>query len=281
LLTLEEFAGRGDQFLACVFDGHGPNGGFASRYVRDCLPGLWSAKLLESSTGSVFQAAHAGSLHKMLHEGCVEANRSLSSSNIDVYVSGSAGIAALVCGNKLFVANVGDCRCVVGARSGEGIMDAVEMSTDHEPTRTEEEKRILAAGGRIFEWGVPRVWLRDVDMPGLAMSRSFGDLAAESVGVHAEPEIKELVLTTAHRLMIMASDGIWEFIDSQEAVDIIAPFVDKADPHAAAEALVREAVKRWTADEEAVDDITVVVAFFNYPMPSVFVHDHPECGFLR
>ena len=40
----------------------------------------------------------------------------------------------------------------------------------------------MDAGGRVFEWGVPRVWRKEGDMPGLAMSRSYGDLAAESVG---------------------------------------------------------------------------------------------------
>ena len=39
--------------------------------------------------------------------------------------------------------------------------------------------------------GPPRVWLKDQDYPGLAMSRSFGDRVAHSVGVSEEPEIKE------------------------------------------------------------------------------------------
>lgn len=39
------------------------------------------------------------------------------------------------------------------------------------PDRPDEMARIQACGGRVFEWGVPRVWMRDVDMPGLAMSR--------------------------------------------------------------------------------------------------------------
>ncbi len=156
------------------------------------------------------------------------------------------------------------------------------MSSDHKPTRLDEEKRILAAGGRVFEWGVPRVWLRDVDMPGLAMSRSFGDLAAESVGVHAEPEIEELVLGPAHKFLVVATDGVWEFITSAEAVSIIEPLWKRgAGPRAAAEALVAEASKRWMADENVVDDTTVFVAFLNYPPPTEFVARRPECGFTR
>ena len=35
--------------------------------------------------------------------------------------------------------------------------------------------------------GPARVWLKDLDVPGLAMSRSLGDYVAQSVGVSPEP----------------------------------------------------------------------------------------------
>ena len=63
------------------------------------------------------------------------------------------------------------------------------------------------------------------------MSRSYGDLAAESVGVFAEPEITETVLGAEDRFLIFASDGVWEFITSQEACDLVAPFLED-DPQA-------------------------------------------------
>jgi serine/threonine protein phosphatase PrpC len=102
-------------------------------------------------------------------------------------------------GNHLFVANVGDSRAVLGredasasSSSGSSAFTAMELSTDQKPDRPDEHARITSLGGRVFEWGVSRVWLADVDMPGLAMSRSFGDQAAESVGVFAEPELTEV-----------------------------------------------------------------------------------------
>jgi hypothetical protein len=55
----------------------------------------------------------------------------------------------------------------------------------------------LAAGGRVkplvnqqmggVEVGPARVWLPDVQAPGLAMSRSMGDYVAQSVGVTPDP----------------------------------------------------------------------------------------------
>ena len=77
---------------------------------------------------------------------------------------------------------------------------------------------------------------------GLAMARSFGDMAAESVGVFAEPELSEIHLTPQDQFIIWASDGVWEFITSQEAVDIVN--VSMADgPQSACEAVVKESTK--------------------------------------
>lgn len=48
------------------------------------------------------------------------------------------------------------------------------------------------------------------------MSRSFGDEVAASVGVIAEPEIMEYNLKAEDKFIILASDGVWEFISSEE-----------------------------------------------------------------
>ena len=60
-------------------------------------------------------------------------------------------------------------------------------------------------------------------MIGLAMARSLGDFAVKSVGVIAEPEVKVFEIEDdVDEFLIMASDGVWEFIGSQEAVDIVS-----------------------------------------------------------
>ncbi|GFH10773.1 PPM-type phosphatase domain-containing protein [Haematococcus lacustris] len=83
-----------------------------------------------------------------------------------------------------------------------------------------------------------RVWLQYAWIPGLAMSRALGDVLAHH-------------------------DGVWEFISSQEAVDIIAQY-DTAEE--ACRQLVDEAYQRWLTEEEGVvDDITAVVVKFVHP----------------
>ena len=75
--------------------------------------------------------------------------------------SGSTAVAALICGDKLIVANTGDSRCVL-CRGGE----AVAMSEDHQPELEAERARVERAGGFVSEYG--RV------NNGLNMSRAIG-----------------------------------------------------------------------------------------------------------
>jgi len=69
-----------------------------------------------------------------------------------------------------------------------------------------------------------RVWTKAENVPGLAMSRSMGDLVAASVGVSQDPEIMEFTLSSEDKMIIIGiiifiigkkgSDGVWEFIDN-------------------------------------------------------------------
>jgi serine/threonine protein phosphatase PrpC len=47
-------------------------------------------------------------------------------------------------------------------------------------------------------------------------------LSLVRVGVSSEPEHSVFELTKDHKFMILASDGVWEFISSKEAVDIVS-----------------------------------------------------------
>ena len=51
--------------------------------------------------------------------------------------------------------------------------------------------------------------MKDVQMPGLAMTRSFGDKAGIKAGTHGEPELKIHKITREDKFMVVASDGVW------------------------------------------------------------------------
>jgi serine/threonine protein phosphatase PrpC len=145
------------------------------------------------------------------------------------------------------------------------------LSTDHKPNLPKEEERILNSGGRVEPFqerngefvGPPRVWLQNEQLPGLAMSRSFGDLVAVHVGVISEPELQTHRLTDDDKFLVIASDGVWEFISSHECVRIVSEFYEKNDIDKGAEELVKEAVFKWQKEDNIVDDITVVLVFFS------------------
>ena len=67
---------------------------------------------------------------------------------------------------------------------------------------------------------------------------------------------------TVDRFLILASDGVWEFIESDEAVRIVSLHMD---PKSAAEALCKEAVTKWAKEEPVCDDITALVLYFSQP----------------
>lgn len=64
--------------------------------------------------------------------------------------------------------------------------------------------------------GPLRVWLKYDDIPGLAMTRSLGDGLAQKVGVTPEPEVMEFRLSKDYKFLVIASDGVWEFLSNME-----------------------------------------------------------------
>ena len=95
------------------------------------------------------------------------------------------------------------------------------------------------------------------------MSRSFGDEVAHSAGVIAEPEIKEHFLCEEDKFIIIASDGIWEFVSSEECVSMVKNFYMKDDIDGALFYVYKESSKKWILEEEVIDDITLIIIFLN------------------
>ena len=95
------------------------------------------------------------------------------------------------------------------------------------------------------------------------MSRSIGDTVAHSVGCSCEPDITHTILHPHDKIVLIASDGIWEFLSNQNVANIVVPFFEKDAPEAAANALVSAALTQWKRQSQSIDDITVVVIFLN------------------
>lgn len=175
-------------------------------------------------------------------------------------------------GRKVFIGNVGDSRVMIARNvNGETQISADPLSNDHKPDDKNEANVILANNGRIDSYrdhngnplGPLRVWLKNEDIPGLAMTRSFGDQVAARVGVNAIPEMGEYEMTKDDKYIVLASDGVWEFLQNIDVARIIHPFYLKKNAEGAAESLVRESFKRWKKEEDVIDDITCIVIFLD------------------
>lgn len=65
------------------------------------------------------------------------------------------------------------------------------------------------------------------DIPGLAMTRSMGDGVAHSVGVTADPEVMQFTLSTNDKFLVIASDGVWEFLSNEDVAKIVLPYYEE------------------------------------------------------
>jgi serine/threonine protein phosphatase PrpC len=172
----------------------------------------------------------------------------------------------------------------------DGKLLAIPLSRDQTPYRKDERERVKKLGAAIMSidqmegheemhenWGdmvmgeevdihgdPPRVWMEGKDYPGTAFTRSIGDNLAEDVGVTAEPEMLARELTSNDHILVIASDGIFEFLTNQEVIDVC---VGCATPLQACEKLVKMAYDQWLVYENRTDDITVIVCFLDCVKP--------------
>uniref|UniRef100_A0A8D0C3B7 Protein phosphatase 1G n=1 Tax=Salvator merianae TaxID=96440 RepID=A0A8D0C3B7_SALMN len=184
--------------------------------------------------------------------------------------SGTTAVVALVRGKQLVVANAGDSRCVV-SEGGK----AVDMSYDHKPEDEVELARIKNAGGKVTMDG--RV------NGGLNLSRAIGDhfykrnrnLPPEEQMISALPDIKVLTITEEHDFMVMACDGIWNVMSSQEVVDFVqSKITQKAESGELRplSSIVEELLDRCLApdtsgDGTGCDNMTCIIISFK-PRPT-------------
>ena len=267
----KNFMNKKDYIYMSVCDGHGVEGHFVSDFIKETLPYDMSENLKNRNILTENEKEKA-EIYQIIKETFIMANEKLvDNEEINSLFSGSTCVSLIYTPEKLIVPNIGDSRAVLGRLINKETNEykAIDLSRDHKPTEKDEAQRIIENDGRIQPFtedgefvGPERVWIKEEEVPGLAMTRSFGDRVAATVGVMSEPEIKEFKFEEEDKFMIIASDGIWEFISSQECINIIKDFYDKNDLKGCCEYLYQESSKRWLKEEEVIDDTTLILVFF-------------------
>jgi serine/threonine protein phosphatase PrpC len=250
----------GNEFgLYGVFDGHGPAGHDVSNYINRVIPGyvVRDGKFKSDPLEAIKQAFIS------THRGI---QKQYSMKNFDASMSGAtASLAVLETDSDgkhvCHIGHVGDSRCIVGVGATWDTMIAQDITRDHKCELPDEKKRIESSGGIVKkrQGDVPyRVFMKGSNLPGLAMSRSLGDLIAQKVGVSHVPEVNSVPLTGDHQVLILASDGVWEFLSSEQVIQEVKKFSPN-DIQKACDSIAALSWKNWLANEfDVVDDITVI-----------------------
>ncbi|KAL7543762.1 hypothetical protein ACHAXR_013060 [Thalassiosira sp. AJA248-18] len=147
-------------------------------------------------------------------------------------------------------------------------LDQIEGLEPIDPDEAERDEKAHLDGGdgteivlgeEIDEGGdPPRVWSPHGDYPGTAFTRSIGDAIAEELGVSSVPEMLTREITPEDKIIVLASDGVFEFLTNQSVIDICAKFTD---PLEACRAVVAESYELWLQYELRTDDITMICIF--------------------
>lgn len=235
-----------------VFDGH--NGAHAAGFASEHLMSF-----------VLKQDSFPNDMHTAMKEGFLLTDREyFKSCSIDEHKeSGTTALAALLWGRRLVIANAGDSRAVL-SRKGK----AIELSRDHKPKCKIEHQRIKKCGGYVCDEGY---------LCGeLGVARAFGDfhllqykdLEKQDGPFTCEPEIQEHLLEPEDEFLILGTDGLWDVLPSQRAVELARMMLrEHNDPAKCAVQLVQAALELCTSD-----NVSVVVMCFSNDAPSTRVY---------
>ena len=181
-----------------VLDGHGPQGHnvseFASQFIPSQIINHPEIKAL-SDPEDIYEKLKDNNC-QIITNAYLACDEQLKNAEFDAYNSGSTCILIIHIGNHIICSNVGDSRGLVTfdeqieGDDGLNYLELAQLSIDYKPELLDEQKRILMSGGVVekmkneFGQGVGpfRVWARGKEFPGLAMSRSIGDLNSKNIG---------------------------------------------------------------------------------------------------
>ncbi|CAN8270224.1 unnamed protein product [Cochlearia groenlandica] len=279
-----------------VYDGHG--GPEAARYVCDTLFNHFR-EISAESQGVVTRETIQRAFHAT-EEGFASIVSELWSEMPNLATVGTCCLVGVIYQNTLFVASLGDSRVVLGKKSNCGSgLSAIQLSSEHNANNEDirwELKDLHPDDPQIvvFRHGVWRV--KGI----IQVSRSIGDMYMKKQEFNREPinqkfrlsePIKRPLMSAtptilSHPLhpsdsfLIFASDGLWEHLTNEKAVEIVHSHPRAGSAKRLIKAALHEAARKREmrySDLRKIDkkvrrhfhdDITVIVVFLNHDLIS-------------
>ena len=272
-LFLKGLNGLNDFNIFGVLDGHGPEGHFVSQFIsryiqlefqiNKSIKNLKDTKLIyEKLSSDNFQ---------MVKDLFLSADIKLRDQEIESRSSGTTCVIVIQIGEHIICANVGDSRAVlIYDKNKDKNYKVLPLSIDNKPDIKEEKDRIIKMGGLVEkitnqygrEIGPWRVWAKNKEYPGLAMSRSLGDFNGKNLGIISEPKIIETDFSININYIVICSDGVWEFFKNEDIMKLGNKYYEENNPKGFCKEVVEFSTKCWLDEDPIVDDITILTIFF-------------------
>ncbi len=256
--------------IFAVLDGHGDNGHIVSQLASKYLIKKFTSITQDfNDVESVYNFLKKSDYQKIINIFLETDTEIITQTKFDVSLSGSTCVFVLQLGEHIICANIGDSRAIL-IYEENGKNNIFELSHDSKPDVPEEKRRIELLGGIVDQTkdengertGPFRVYMKNGEQPGLAMSRSFGDKKAKCCGVIPFPDIIENNLKLNIKYMVICSDGVWEFLSNEEVMEIGDKYFYQNDINEFCNQLLKRSTEIWENEENYMDDITIVVVFF-------------------
>jgi protein phosphatase 2C len=152
----------------------------------------------------------------------------------------------------LNIMNTGDSRCVM-CRNNIG----VPLTRDHKPNWPDETCRISKLGGQIRKDG------NTYRINDLSVSRAFGDKASCKFVTHL-PDVYKYKINSTDRFIIVACDGLWDVMDSQEAVNFVLKNCYDSDMNRINKRVnIARKLAETAIELDSGDNVTCIVVFFD------------------
>ena len=270
--------------IFAIFDGHGFNGQIISEYLKENLV----KKLVEHPKIKVLKnlryiySEFINDNYQIINEIFQEIDNEILQNDqlINTDLSGSTCTLLIQIGDNIICTNIGDSKVILvyedenmdNNNDQNDRYNFINLTEDSTPYNEKEKMRLLGNGGNIKqltnnfnqELGPLKIFLKNKNIPGLTITRSFGDKIGKSLGLISKPFINEYTLNKNVKYIVMASSGIWQFMKEKELLEYGKIYYLMNDPDNFCREIANKAAELCEKNSGFVDDITMIVIFFNF-----------------